>query len=94
MHDLEQRFAARGIHRGGTLFLKASDALDLIEAARQAKTPVLGIDTFIITEKTTEPMLEHILDCSAGDLPADTWSVARRFVEVRRDSGFMFEIVI
>lgn len=76
------------------MFLKTSDALDFIEAARQASTPVLGIDTFIITETTTAPLLEHILDCSEGDdLPADTWSVARRFVEVRRDSGFMFEIV-
>ena len=92
MHDLERNFATKGIHRGGTLFLKASAALDFIEAARQATTLVLGIDTFIITETTTEPLPEHILDCS--ELPADTWSVARRFVEVRKGSGFMFEIVI
>ncbi len=94
MQDLQHSFAARGIERGGTLYLKASDALDFIEAARQAKTPVLGVDAFIITETATRPMLEHILDCSLGGLPPDTWSPARRFVEERRDSGFMFEIVV
>jgi hypothetical protein len=38
--------------------------------------------------------MDHILDLSVGGLPADTWSAARRFVEERKDSGFMFEIVV
>ena len=94
MQDFEQSFGGRGIKRGGTLYLKASDALDFIEAARQAKTPVLGVDAFIITETTTQPLMEHILDCSIEGVPPDTWSPARDFVEERRNSGFMFEIVV
>ena len=94
MQDLEQSFAGKGIKGRGTLYLDASDALDFIEAARLAKTPVLGVDAFIITETTTQALMEHILDCSIGGVPPDTWSPARDFVEKRRNSGFMFEIVV
>ncbi len=96
MQGLEQVFAGRGIKRGCTLYLKASDALDFIEAAHQAKAPVLGVDAFIITETTTQPLMDHILYCSIEYAPSDidTWSAARDFVEERRDSGFMFEIVV
>jgi hypothetical protein len=94
MEDLEQTFVAGGIQRGGVLMFRAPDALDFIEAARQQQTPVLGIDSFIVTETTTQPLLEHTLDLTAGSLPADTWSQARRFVEERRDSGFLFEVVV
>jgi hypothetical protein len=74
--------------------LKAPDALAFIEAARQQQRPVLGVDSFLVTETTTQPLMEHILDLSVGGLPGDTWSEARRFVEQRRDSGFMFEVVV
>ena len=77
-----------------SLLLHPAEAVEFIEAARQQQKPVLGIDSFVITETTTEPQDDHILDLSVGGLPADTWSEARRFVEERSDSGFMFEIVI
>jgi hypothetical protein len=94
MQDLEQAFADRGLKRGSCLLFHSAEAVDFIEAARQRQQPVLGIDSFIITETTTEPLMEHILDLSVSGLPDDTWSEARRFVEERRDSGFMFEICI
>jgi hypothetical protein len=94
MQDLEQSFAARGIGRGGVLMLSAPDALAFIEVARQQQTPVLGVDSFVVTETATQPLMEHILDLSVGGMPADTWSEARRFIEQRKDSGFMFEIVV
>jgi hypothetical protein len=74
--------------------LNAHGSIDFIETARQDRRPVLGIDSFIVTETTTEPLMEHILDLSVGPLATDTWSEARRFVEQRKDSGFMFEIVV
>jgi hypothetical protein len=74
--------------------LNAHDALALIKSARQQQRPVLGIDSFLVADTTARPLMEHILDLSVGGLPADTWSEARRFVEERRDSGFMFEVVI
>jgi hypothetical protein len=94
MHDLEQSFADRGIRRGRALMLTAPDALEFIEAARQQQVPILGVDSFILTETTTLPLMEHMLDLSVDGLIDDTWSEALRFVEERQDFGFMFEVVI
>ena len=74
--------------------LRAPDALDLIDAAQHRQVPILGIDSFVVTETVTQPLMEHSLDLSVGGLPADTWTEARRFVEQRRESGFLFEIVV
>jgi hypothetical protein len=65
MHDLEQSFAAKGIRRGGVLMLSAPDALAFIEAARGQQTPVLGVESFIVTETTTQPLMKHILNLAA-----------------------------
>ncbi len=73
---LEQTFETRGIRRGGILFLAASDAIALVEAARQQRHPVLGVDSFVITDTTTQPLMEHSMDLSVGAIPADTWSAA------------------
>lgn len=73
--------------------LNANDALTFIETARHQQKPIFGIDSFIVTETATQPMMEHILDLSAG-VPDDTWSEARRFVQERQDLGFMFEVVV
>jgi hypothetical protein len=91
---LEEKFEARGIKRGGVLFLPASDAIGLIEAAREQDKPVLGVDSFLITDTTTEPLMEHSVDLSVGEIPADTWSAASEFIRVRSESGFMFEVVL
>jgi hypothetical protein len=91
---LEDKFAARGIRRGGILFLAASDAIDLIEAARKQGRAILGVDSFRLTDTTTEPVMEHSVDLSEGEVPADTWSTASEFISARAESGFMFEIVI
>lgn len=72
----------------------APSALAFIEAARQQQTPVLGVDSFVVTDASTQPLMDHILDLSVGGSPTDTWSEARRFVEERRDLGFMFEVVV
>jgi hypothetical protein len=39
MHELAKSFISRGLIRGGILFLDANDALELLEAARQQKSP-------------------------------------------------------
>ena len=94
MRALEERFTARGVRRGGILFFSAPDALEFIDAAREEQQPVFGVDAFRLTDTTTEPLLDHMLDLSVPELPADTWSEARQFVEQRSDCGFMFEIVV
>ena len=76
------------------MFLSAPDALDFIEAARQEHQPVFGVDAFRLTDTTTEPLIDHMLDLSGQPVPADTWSEARQFVEERSSCGFMFEVVV
>jgi hypothetical protein len=74
--------------------LTAPDAIVFIEAARQQQAPILGVDSFILTETTTLPLMEHMLDLSVDGLFDDTWSEALRFVKERQNFGFMFEVVI
>jgi hypothetical protein len=93
MDDLDHIFAGRGIRRGGVLMLRAPDAIAYIEAARHRGIPVLGVDSFVVTEHTTKPLMEHSINLSCPGTPTDTWLAARNFVEQRGDSGFVFEIV-
>ncbi len=93
-NDLEQAFVAKGIRRGGVLMLPASIAFEFIDAARLAQRPILGVDSFVVTDSTTTSPLEHTLDLSGADLSVDTWQKAQRFIEEREHLGFVFEIVV
>lgn len=90
--ELEASFADRGIRAGGTLLLKTAVALEFIEAARALNTPVLGVDSFVVTATATRPLLEHILDLSSGS--PDPWSEAASFIEKRKGLEFHFEVVV
>ena len=94
MDDLEEGFVSRGIVRGGTLFLAAAHAIELIDTAKTQGRRVLGVDTFILGENETRPLLDHILDLSSPPANFDSWSTARRFIEERADEGYMFEVVV
>ena len=94
MQDLYQKFESRGIKCGGILLLRAANAIDFIEAARSQHQRVLGIDSFLITETTTQPMEDHILDLSAGTETTDSWSESKQFIEERHNLDFWFEIVV
>jgi hypothetical protein len=88
---LRSEFARRGILRGGTLIMLPSDALAMVERARELGVPVLGVDGFWITETTTRPDLAHTIDLS-GDANKG-WDEAARFIAERFDGGLMFEVV-
>jgi hypothetical protein len=88
---LREEFSHRGLLRGGVLFLSAREALAMVKRAREKRVPVLGVDGFWITENTTEPDMEHMLDVS-GD-PHHGWDEARKFIEDRAATGLMFEVV-
>ncbi len=73
----------------------ADDAIALIQEAHKRRIIILGIDTFRLTEKTTEPMLDHILDLSTrGFFADDDWDQSIRFIQERARHGFHFEIVL
>jgi hypothetical protein len=93
-NHIEDEFSARGLIRGGTLFLDRDVAIAMIERARIARVPVLGIDGFRLTHDATEPSMDNSLDFTIGDTPvADTWTVAATFVRERPD-GLIFEVVL
>jgi hypothetical protein len=88
---LEREFARIGEVRGGKLLLPAWDALDMIEAARKKRIPVLGIHTFVTTDEGTRPV--DTLDLSAGGMIKEGWDEAARFIEDLRDGGLHFEVM-
>ena len=94
MDAVVDMFESRGFRRGGIMFLKPQDAIDLIEAARQQRKPILGIDAFIVTDIATQPLMEHSADYSDQLDSLDTWSAAHEHIEQRRNLGFVFEVVI
>jgi hypothetical protein len=94
MEDLETRFASRGVKRGGLLLFRPAEALAFIDEARAERTPVLGIETFTLTEQTTQSHLDHILDLSDAEETFDTWSRAAEFVSERADGDYFFEVTV
>ena len=92
---LADEFRPRATIRGGTAMYKADDAIALVEEAHRRRIIVLGIDTFRLTEKTTEPMMNHILDMSTrGFFADDDWDQCIQFIQKRASAGFHYEIVL
>lgn len=85
----------KGWFRGGILLLETDAALRLVEVARVADAPVLGVDSFKLTEHTMQPASKHTLDLSAEDqLSGGGWKEASQFIEAKRDVGIHFEVVL
>lgn len=94
MDEIEQQFIGKGIVRGGVLFLNPTHAVELIDLCEKLNKRILGIDTFILTETETRPVMEHTADYSMnGDNLSGYWNEAREFVSERSSSGFVFEVV-
>ena len=92
---LADEFRPRAIIRGGTAMFSAADAIALIQEAHKRRIIILGIDTFRLTAKTTEPMMDHLLDLSTrGFFADDDWDQSIQFIQERASQGFHFEIVL
>lgn len=94
MHPIEQEFLAKATVRGGILLLKLGDALAMVQRCRELGVRVLGVDGFRLTERTTQPIMEHSIDTSGlrGDL--DAWTRVERFLSTRAEDDLCFEVVI
>ncbi len=93
MNLVEAEFLKRATIRGGVHMYNASDAIDVISVCEQHGWQILGIDSFIVTEKLTRPLMEHTLDCSITKNENGYWYEAKQFVRERADFGYYFEIV-
>lgn len=92
--SLEQAFESRGQRRGGILLLPPSAATELIAVARTERVRVLGVDGFFLSENGTLPSMEHSIDLSQSDGPADPWNSATQFVQRWPALDLWFEIVL
>jgi len=91
--QIRSQFESRGIRRGGILFLAPRDALDMIRVCREYGVPILGIDGFVLDAVATQPDMTNSIDISL--MPnADSWAIAKQFVEDRASSNLRFEVVI
>lgn len=66
------------------------DALQIIEDCRDRKIRVLGIDGFLITSTTTQPLMEHSVDYSNIK---EAWDEAISFIHSKADLGLKFEVI-
>jgi len=92
MEDIEKKFAERGIIRGGLLLLRPEDALELIDEAARKRRKVLGVDGFIITNNSTQPLMDESINLSK--YPLECWEKAKRFLLCRVDRDLFFEIIL
>lgn len=93
MDLVEAKFLKKAIIRGGVHMYNAPDAIDVISMCEQHGWPIVGIDSFIVTENQTRPLIDHMLDCSVTRNENGYWYEAKQFVKERADFGYYFEIV-
>jgi hypothetical protein len=99
--QLENEFKNKGVNKGGLLLLKANQALTLIERCKEENLRILGIDTFIIKQGVTQPLMEYSIDFTSINegqrdclSAVETWKRSKFFLENKLESNFFFEIVI
>jgi hypothetical protein len=89
------RFEKQGIVRGNAIRFPAKAATEVILAVAEAGLRVLGVDGFLITETTTQPLMEHSVDFSGGPAACENdIQAALEFVKARESLGLYFEIVL
>jgi hypothetical protein len=94
MAKITQEFSHLGIDRGGIKMFRAPEAFKIVELCRERGIEILGIDGFIITEKTTQPTMENSVDYTTkGKIEPNSWDLARKFLEKLSGKDFYFEIV-
>ena len=91
--QLEAAFRSKGEVRGGILFLRARDALTLIESAHKHHIRVLGIDAFRLSADATQSLMEHSIEF-AKLKTEDTWAAATDFLRRYDGSELRLEVVL
>lgn len=93
MTDIEQEFRAKGEQRGGVLLLNPADAIDMVRRCREENVRILGLDAFILKEKTVQPVMAESIDYGDQVEIDDRWSHAEAFLNARDGKGLHFEVV-
>lgn len=93
MDIIEREFDKRAIRREGIYLFDSHGALDVIKRCHDLKKRILGIDSFRITENTTQPVLEYSIDFSIRMDAKDIWKEAENFIMNNDNKGLVFEVV-
>ena len=94
MTGWEHKFLARGLKRGGALFLGPDVALELINEAERRGVRILGLDAFLIRPAESAAILEHSVDFSSLRTGVGSWAEARTHVSTRAGLGLQFEVAL
>ena len=95
--EIEAEFRSKAIIRGGLLLFRPADAVDLIRKCSEEKLGILGLDGFLITGNSTQPLMEHSVDFSSKSRTISSqgyWQAAEEFLCQKQSSGLLFEVVI
>ncbi len=94
MVKITQEFSHLGVGSGEIKVFRVPEALKIIEISRERGIEILGIDGFIITEKTIQPTMEYSVDYTIkGKIETNSWDLARKFLEKLSNKDLYFEIV-
>lgn len=93
MTEIEQEFRKKGEQRGGVLLLEPADAVDMVRRCRDEHVRILGLDAFIVTETTIQPVMAESIDYGDHDDIDDRWRHAESFLVERTGRGLQFEVV-
>ena len=78
----------------GIYLLSALDAIDLIRACEEENREIYGVDAFILTDGTTQPVSEDSIDYSINPFKSyRNWNKAITFIEQIKSKGYHFEVV-
>jgi len=95
MNRVEKIFENKAINRSGILLFSKEDALLFIEACKESKIQILGIDAFYLWGDYTQPSLDNSVNFSSPEYTLKTESIysdAVVFLEGKSENLF-FEIV-
>jgi hypothetical protein len=81
----------KAIIRGGLILFAKQDAIQYVLHCDSIKRRILGIDGLLITDKTTQPDLEHSVDFSKL-ASEDAYLQALDFLK-RQEDKFFFEVL-
>lgn len=91
MTSIVESYRANALARGGLLLFQPNEAMMIVAKLEQARVRVLGIDAFHVTPTVTQPLMEHSIDLA--EQIENNWSKAKTFLDVKKQSGLLFEIV-
>lgn len=91
MDIIEKEFRHKAILSGGIFMFNPSDALDVIKRCYESNIRITGIDAFVVTESSIQPVPEQSMDYSYTR--EGNWLDAENFIKERLNSDLVFEIV-